>query len=109
MLDKDEIIRALMRQDSETPRPTKQKKLDKHFGARLTERPNKTASEKAKAAVSLKFNSESNNPEFGNDFRTAMIKVLAKMSENSEDPANEVLKLLVSGESQLNDEVNKVI
>ena len=78
------------------------------YEPKIRDRQTKTYSEKARAAVNMHNNGDPNNPELGTDFRTAMIKVLQKMNENSDDPANEVLKLLVSGEGQLNEEVGKL-
>jgi len=99
-----------MRKDAyEPPKAMRKKPLYQAFSRSSFERPKKTAGEKAKLAAELQNNTLPNNPEFSNDFRTAMVKVLAKMNENSDDPANEVLKLLVSGEDQLQDELNKVI
>ncbi len=99
-----------MTKDSHLPSPQTRKKtnLTNVLPRYLAKPATKSFADKAKAAANLQFNTEDSNPEFGSDFRTAMTKVLAKMSENSDDPSNEVLKLLVSGEEELTEEINKV-
>lgn len=87
----------------ETPVQSKPRKTLYNERPKFLEKPQKTISDKVKAAINLNY-----TPEYGTDIRTAMTKVLAKMGENPDDPANEVLKLLVSGESQLDREIQKV-
>lgn len=96
-----------MRKDTEPEPPKEKKKTFKGF-SKMFEKPKKTAAEKARAAINLQFNSERSNPEFGKDFRTSMTRVLAKMSENPDDPVNDVLKILIAGPAELNNELNKV-
>ena len=62
----------------------------------------------SKAAFDLQFNSHENDPEFTADFRTAIAKVLNKMSENPDNEENKILKLLVSDEKRLEKEFTKV-
>jgi len=69
----------------------------------------KNAFKDSKAAFNLHFNSQENNPEFTSDFRTAIVKVLAKMNEDPNNPENKILKLLVSNEQKLHNEINKVM
>lgn len=104
-VDKDDIIKALMVRDDEG---RKKKKRTTKIDIKHADFKSRISMEDKKAAFNLQFNSHENNPEFTADFRTAIVKVLAKMNEDPTNPENKILNLLVSNEKKLHDEINKV-
>ncbi len=79
----------------------------------------KEKKQKSKITAKSRYNQETNrtdfskaynsqDPEFTKDFRTALSKVVSKMSEDPDHPSNKIFKLLVSDNEKVNHEVSKV-
>lgn len=103
-VDKEDILRVLMQKDPFFDSPKKKKKVEITYG----DHRNKATLEKTKSHLNLSYANKETNPEFTTDFRTAIVKILAKMSQEPDNPDNQILKVLISDNKKLEAEVGKV-